>query len=210
MNITRLLFFSLGLLTVLIIFVKSGDDTDKHPLSKEAIILAFGDSLTAGYGASRGKGYPAQLQRLSGIKVINAGISGEVSADGLKRLPELLRQYKPQVVILCHGGNDILRRKSMHQLQENLRQMILLSQNNGAEVLLVAVPNFGLLGLSALSQYEVLADEYKLMFAEDVLSDILGSNQLKSDRIHPNDKGYKVMAERFYEILSDEGLLGKL
>ncbi|MEJ2373289.1 MAG: arylesterase, partial [Sulfurimonas sp.] len=74
-------------------------------------------------------------------------------------------------------------------------------------VLLVAVPNFSLLGLSPLPLYEELADEYKLMFAEDVLSDVLGKNQLKSDTIHPNDKGYKIMAERFYEILSDEGLL---
>ncbi|WP_304544000.1 arylesterase [Sulfurimonas microaerophilic] len=207
MNIIRLLFFPLVLLTILMIFVKSGDDTDKQPLSKESIILAFGDSLTAGYGASKGKDYPSQLQRLSGIKVINAGISGEVSADGLKRLPELLQQYKPQVVILCHGGNDLLRKKSMHQLQENLRQMIILIQNNGAEVLLVAVPNFGLLGFSPLPQYEVLADEYELMFAKNVLSDVLGTNQLKSDRIHPNDQGYKVMAERFHEILLDEGLL---
>ncbi|WP_226962089.1 arylesterase [Sulfurimonas marina] len=207
MNIIRLLFFPLVLLTILMIFVKSGDDTDKQPLSKESIILAFGDSLTAGYGASKGKDYPSQLQRLSGIKVINAGISGEVSADGLKRLPELLEQYKPQVVILCHGGNDILRKKSMHQLQENLRQMIILIQNNGAEVLLVAVPNLSLFGFSPLPQYEVLADEYDLMFAENVLSDVLGTNKLKSDRIHPNDQGYKVMAERFHEILSDEGLL---
>jgi acyl-CoA thioesterase I len=207
MNITRLLFFSLGLLVIVIIFVKSGDDPKKQPLSKDATILAFGDSLTAGYGASSGKDYPTQLQRLSGIKVINAGISGEVSADGLKRLPELLQQYKPKLVILCHGGNDILRKKSMHQLQENLRQMIILIQNSGADVLLVTVPNFSLLGLSPLPLYEELADEYKLMFAEDVLSDILSKNQLKSDTIHPNDKGYKIMAERFYEILSDEGLL---
>jgi acyl-CoA thioesterase I len=207
MNITRLLFFSLGLLVIVMIFVKSGDDPKKQPLSKDATILAFGDSLTAGYGASSCKDYPTQLQRLSGIKVINAGISGEVSADGLKRLPKLLQQYKPKLVILCHGGNDILRKKSMHQLQENLRQMIILIQNSGADVLLVTVPNFSLLGLSPLPLYEELADEYKLMFAEDVLSDILSKNQLKSDTIHPNDKGYKIMAERFYEILSDEGLL---
>ena len=207
MNITRLLFFSLGLLVIVMIFVKSGDDPKKQPLSKDATILAFGDSLTAGYGASSGKDYPTQLQRLSGIKVINAGISGEVSADGLKRLPELLQEYKPKLVILCHGGNDILRKKSMHQLQKNLRQMIILIQNSGADVLLVAVPNFSLLDLSPLPQYEAIADEYKLMFSEDVLSDILSKNQLKSDTIHPNDKGYKIMAERFYGILSDEGLL---
>ncbi|MEJ2415039.1 MAG: GDSL-type esterase/lipase family protein, partial [Sulfurimonas sp.] len=114
MNITRFLFFSLGLLVIVMIFVKSGDDPKKQPLSKDTTILAFGDSLTAGYGASKGQDYPAHLQRLSGIKVINAGISGEVSADGLKRLPELLQEYKPQLVILCHGGNDILRKKSMH------------------------------------------------------------------------------------------------
>jgi acyl-CoA thioesterase I len=207
MNIIRLLFFPLVLLLIVIIFVKNGDHTDKQPLPKQSTILAFGDSLTAGYGASKGQDYPAHLQRLSGIKIINAGISGEVSADGLKRLPELLQKYKPQVVILCHGGNDILRKKSMYQLQENLRQMIILSQKSGAEVLLVAVPNFSLLGLSPLPLYEELADEYKLMFAEDVLSDVLGKNQLKSDTIHPNDQGYKIMAERFYEILSDEGLL---
>lgn len=207
MNIIRLLFFPLALFMILMFVVKSGDHTDKQPLSKESTILAFGDSLTAGYGAPSGKDYPSQLQRLSGIKVINAGISGEVSAEGLKRLPELLQRYKPQVVILCHGGNDILRKKSIYQLEENLRKMIILIQNSGAEILFVAVPNLGLLGLSPLSQYEVLADEYKLMFADNLLSDVLGNNQLKSDTIHPNDQGYKVMAQRFYKILSDEGLL---
>jgi len=142
-----------------------------------------------------------------GRKVINAGISGEVSATGLKRLPKLLAKHQPALVILCHGGNDILRRYSKETLKSNLRKMIALSRANGAQVLLVGVPGFGLLGLSTVPLYEELAEEENVLYEGSVLEMIENEPNLKSDRIHPNAMGYKVMAEAFKELLHENGLI---
>ena len=81
-----------------------------QPLPAHAVILAFGDSLTAGNGAPRASSYPVILQQLTGWQTINAGAPGEISAEGVIRLPGLLQRYHPDLVVLCHGGNDLLRR----------------------------------------------------------------------------------------------------
>ncbi|MDO9267202.1 MAG: GDSL-type esterase/lipase family protein, partial [Sulfurimonas sp.] len=111
-------------------------------LKRDATILAFGDSITYGYGVMQKDSYPSQLQKKTGLRVINAGISGEESLEGLQRLSTLLVN-KPDLVILCHGGNDILRKRSDEKLKTNLIEMINLIKKSGAKVLLVGVPNFG-------------------------------------------------------------------
>ena len=170
------------------------------PLAEDAVILAFGDSLTFGTGASRQLAYPAQLQALISRTVINAGIPGEVSTTGLRRLPALLKQHQPDLVIICHGGNDILRRQDSQQTSNNIQQMIDISRSHGVEVMLVGVPEFGIF-LSSAGFYTELAEVNRLPIENTVLSDVLKVAAYKSDQIHPNADGYGVVAERLATLL---------
>ena len=183
-----------------LVLVLSKEDHSKIVLKKEAVVLAFGDSLTYGYGAVD-HSYPLELEKLLGHVVINAGVSGEVSEIGLLRLPKLLAKYHPQVVILCHGGNDILRKYSKNALKDNLRKMVLLSQESGAMVLVVGVPGFGLLGARTLPLYKEIATETSTLYEGEVLETIEQNPALKSDQIHPNTDGYRMMAVAFHNIL---------
>ncbi len=207
MNKTR--FFALfTAVAVLLFFLLRPSETPpvSQPLNEGAVVLAFGDSLTYGYGATE-QAYPLQLERLIRHRVINAGVPGEVSASGLRRLPGLLKSYAPSLVILCHGGNDILRRSSKEELRANLTAMITLARESGAEVLLVGVPGFGLLGASTLPLYAEVANEQGVLYEGDVLEKIENEPALKSDQIHPNGAGYGLMAEAFAEVLREKGLL---
>ena len=133
-----------------IALVLSACGNDKlEPLSTGDTILAFGDSLTYGKGTTQDSAYPAVLQELSGFTVINAGISGETTSEGLTRLPGLLDQYKPALVILFEGGNDILRNLSKANAKANLSQMIQKIQSAGAQLILVGVPEKSLFSSSA-------------------------------------------------------------
>ena len=206
MNTKSASFVIVLLFTTLLLFRQSGSDVEVHKLPENAVVLAFGDSLTYGYGAVDAA-YPLQLQKRIGRVVINAGVSGEVSSTGLKRLPKLLQRYHPALVILCHGGNDILRKQSKTRLKDNLKKMISLARQSGAQVLLVGVPGFGLLGLSTLPLYGEVADEEGVLYEGEILEQIENDPALKSDRIHPNAKGYGLMAETFARLLKEKGML---
>ncbi|MCG8325651.1 MAG: arylesterase [Thiotrichales bacterium] len=200
---TRLVFSVVLLFSV---FACSDDRADFPGLPADAVILAFGNSLTYGTGAGRDKSYPAVLQSLSGRRVINAGNPGEVSADGLRRLPALLDQHNPGLLILCHGGNDILRKKKMDAMQANVRKMIKLARDRNITVVLLGVPRFGLF-LSSAPEYGQIAEDTEVIFIEDLLPDILGDNDLKADSVHPNAAGYRKMAETIFATLKDSGVL---
>lgn len=171
------------------------------PLNPQSVVLAFGDSLTHGTGAAGGQSYPDVLSGLLGREVINVGIPGEVSAAGLKRLPSVMEKYKPTLVILCHGGNDFLRRLDQANTSSNLEAMITLIRSHGADVVLVGVPKLGF-GLQVPELYSQIADKYKVPLQKEILLDLLGDNSLKSDSIHPNATGYRLMAEAIYELIS--------
>ena len=207
MNKTQIVAGLIVLSALFLVFFKTSTvDIKRDMLAPSATILAFGDSLTYGYGAVD-SAYPLVLEQLTNRRVINAGISGEVSGVGLQRFSNVLEQYKPSLVVLCHGGNDILRRKSHNALKENLREMIRLSKGHGAQVLLVGVPGFGVFGAKTLSLYQELSLEESVMYEGEVLEIIENDASLKSDQIHPNAQGYKMMAEYFNTVLKEHGVI---
>jgi lysophospholipase L1-like esterase len=173
-----------------------------RPLPADAVILAFGDSLTFGTGAPEGEAYPDALAGLLGRTVINAGIPGELSAAGLNRLPQLLAEHQPDLVILCHGGNDFLQRLDRARIAANLAAMVELIRANGADVVLVGVPEFGLI-LKPPTFYREIAERFRVPYEHDIISDLLSDRDVKSDTIHPNAAGYRRMAEAIFQRIKD-------
>jgi len=184
-----------------------GPSAPKLPrLDSGAVVLAFGDSLTFGTGAAPQQAYPAALARLISRKVIGAGVPGETSEEGLQRLPGVLADVKPQLLILCHGGNDFLRKTGEEAAARNVREMIRLAQAQGVAVMLVATPKLGF-GTSKVKFYEEIGKELAIPVENEVLADVLGSRSLKSDLVHPNAEGYTVIAEAVAKMLRKAGAL---
>lgn len=171
-------------------------------LDPDAVIVAFGDSLTYGTGAGPEQSYPVRLESLIGRKIVNAGIPGELSGEGLRRLPAVLARYRPALLILCHGGNDLLRRHSTDRTAENIREMVRLARERGVEVALIGVPQLGFL-LDTAPFYGEVAEEMALPFEGDILADILTDRELKSDAIHPNAEGYRKLAHAIADLLEE-------
>ena len=176
-------------------------------LAGDAVLLTFGDSLTFGTGAGSGESYPEQLARLTGRTVINAGIPGELAGDGLERLGRELDTHAPQLLILCHGGNDLLRKRDPLSIQESLERMVELSRARGIPVLLLGVPRPALFGLESAKLYYTLTDRMQIPLEADVIPEVLSQPALKSDQIHPNAEGYRRVAEAVFQLLQRSGAL---
>lgn len=170
------------------------------PLAPDAVILAFGDSLTYGTGAARTESYPAILATLTGRNVINAGIPGEVSAEGRVRLNSILDETRPALLLLCLGGNDFLRRLDATQVKENLLAMVQEAKERGIAVVLIAVPTLGF-GLQVPPLYAEIASETGIPLEGEILAEILSDSALKSDPIHPNAAGYRALAIALEKLL---------
>lgn len=195
------------LLSLLFLLVACSDDVRLQPLATDAVILAFGDSLTYGTGVGPDDSYPAVLQRLSGHTVINTGVPGELSPQGLSRLPDALDEYQPSLLILCHGGNDMLRKQSMERMQENLQQMIRLAKGRGIQVVLLGVPQPAIFGLESAKYYKMVAEKTGVPLQDSVIPEVLSDSRYKSDQVHPNAAGYEMMAEAVYRLLVRSGAL---
>ena len=182
----------------------------QHPklplLAPGAVILAFGDSLTYGTGANEDESFPAQLASLSGRRVVREGVPGEVSEAGLSRLPAMLDEHLPRLLLLCHGGNDFLRRMSREKTAENLRAMIRVAKDRGIDVLLIGTPEAGLT-LTPPDFYAQIARQFDIPYEGDVLTRILRNGELKSDPVHPNARGYRLMAERVADLMRKSGAI---
>lgn len=173
-------------------------------------IVAFGDSLTAGLGVSTDDAYPSQLQRKLDsagyrYRVINAGVSGDTTAGGLRRLPWVLKS-KPLIVILELGGNDGLRGLNLQETMANLEQMIQRLQSASVTVVLAGMklpPNYGVEYTSGFeSIYPALAKKYGLLLIPFFLDGVAGSVSLnQADGIHPTGEGYRIIVEKIFDVM---------
>lgn len=167
----------------------------KNLHSKGSSIIAFGDSLTAGYGAGSGEDYPSRLSATIGSQVINAGVSGDTTDSALIRLDQDVLARDPRIVIVGLGGNDFLRRSDISVTEANLRRVVKQIQDRGAMVILLGF-TFPSLGPSYEAMYERVAKDEGCLLVPDLLDGILSDESLRSDAIHPNGRGYAMMAER--------------
>ncbi len=200
--------FSLLLLSL----VLAACTSEKVPtLPKDAVVVILGDSLSYGTGAAEGEDYPTLLAENTGWTIINAGVPGDTTADGLIRLPALLEEYRPQLLMIALGGNDFLRRTPNAQTITNLKAIIQQAKSKDTQVLLIAIPEFSPVkaafgGLPDHPLYEKIAEETQVLLIEDTFTDVLSKNSLKADQIHPNAEGYREVEAQLRESLSELGL----
>ncbi|WP_428078120.1 GDSL-type esterase/lipase family protein [Candidatus Avelusimicrobium alvi] len=159
-------------------------------------VVAFGDSLTAGYGAPRGSAYPAVLAAKLGREVVNLGMSGETAAHAPSRLPEVLAQ-NPHMVLIEFGANDFMQNRRMEDALAAVAEIVDAVQQAGAVAVIV---DTGAPGMGHYSRaYKKLAEEKGAVFVPGILEGIFNKRQYKSDMVHPNAAGYEIVAERVYE-----------
>ena len=169
-------------------------------------LLVVGDSLSAEYGLKRGTGWVALLDKRlrdegKSITVVNASISGDTTSGGLSRLPPLLAQHKPQMVLIELGGNDALRGLPLKTSQDNLESMVKAAQNQGAKVLLLGMqvpPNYGPQYAAEFSaMYAEVAKRHKVglvpFFLKGVADADNADSLFQSDRIHPVEAAHPIM-----------------
>lgn len=169
-----------------------------HPASDK--IVCFGDSLTAGTGASRGMDYPSQLSRMIGRSIINAGIPGDTTSTALSRLDRDILSHAPGIVLITLGGNDLKNGISRDEAFKNLGDIIKRIQAQGALVVLGGI-DIPLWGRGFGDAYKGLSEELGTILIPNIFKGIMGNSSLMSDQIHPNDAGYKRMAEMFRDVL---------
>lgn len=174
-------------------------------LHADAVVLAFGDSLTFGTGASASDSYPAVLEQKIGRKVVRSGVPGEESREGLARLPGVLDEVQPKLLILCHGGNDFLRKRSDAEAAANVRAMVKLARDRGIDVVILATPKPAGIGTAMLPFYAEIGREFSVPVENEALPDVLTSRDLKSDLVHPNGNGYRRIAEALAKVLKKAG-----
>ena len=172
-------------------------------------VVALGDSLTYGTGASAEAGYPAALSARTGWKVVNAGVPGETAAQGCARMPDLLAQHRPRLVLVLLGGNDFLRRLPESGVRAALARCVGAARSAGVQAVLLTVPKIGWTGLASADLYEEVGSQLGAPVVDSGLARLLGDRGMRSDRIHLNDEGYRVLAGNVADGLARLGLLAR-
>lgn len=199
---------------LIILILASCSQGEKYPpIPKGSAVVVLGDSLSYGTGANTGEDYPTLLAKSTGWNIINAGIPGDTTAGGLERLPELLEEHQPKLLIVELGGNDLLHQTPQSEIMTNLKNILTLAKAQGVKTILVAIPEISALkaavgNLSDHPLYETIAQETATPLIEDVFSEVLSERDLKADQIHPNAQGYAEAGRKMIESLKQLGFAG--
>lgn len=186
----------LGLLALVVLLSACGSGVPElPPLKEDAVVLAFGDAITAGNNVRAGENYPARLAQKLKRKVINAGLAGETTTEAVKRLPQLLQQHKPDLVIIAHGTQETTGGGDVQvQAVDNLRLMVSQAQRAGSSVALLGMPNLKHPQLAPPKLYSYIADAFEIPYHGAVVSKVLGSSNLHTEDKLPNPDGYQEIA----------------
>jgi acyl-CoA hydrolase len=204
----------LVLLAVAIVLVAACSAKPKEQaLPAGSQVLALGDSLTQGAGVTLEEAWPDLLAIKTGWVVINGGVNGDTSEQAMQRLPDLLEQHNPVLVLVTLGGNDMLRHIPEQQTIANLEQILTLIKAHGAKPVLLATPNPSPMravfqNLSAPDSYRKLAEAQHVPLIEDAIADVLSDPKLKVDTLHPNAAGHSRLTEKIFKELQLIGYAG--
>ncbi|NOZ63826.1 MAG: hypothetical protein GXO71_02590 [Caldiserica bacterium] len=191
-----LLFLALIFVIVLITikYVIKEELQAKVDLSRVNYVVCLGDSLTSGVGASAGENYPSQLSKILNIKIKNAGIAGDTTSLALRRLDEDVIYKNPDLVIILLGGNDFIHRVPLNETRKNIDAIVERLKKQGIMVILVSPIGY------YDKVYREVARKHRVIFIPHVLRGVLYNPDLMSDEIHPNSRGYKIIAERIASV----------
>jgi acyl-CoA thioesterase-1 len=173
----------------------------KNAGSQGKNIICFGDSITFGYGVDPGQAYPAILGKLLNLPVLNKGVDGDTTRDGLKRLQSDVLELQPRLVLIEFGGNDFLKKIPREVTLNNLSQMVEQAQAKGAMVAIVDI-SAGMIMREYQPVFRRLAQAKGALFIPNVFAGIITNPSLKSDFLHPNAEGYKIIAQRIQRAIS--------
>jgi acyl-CoA hydrolase len=197
---------------VLLLLVSCGASEKHAAIPKGATVLILGDSLSYGTGANAHEDYPTLLAYATGWHIVNAGVAGNTSAEGLERLPALLEANKPKLLIVELGGNDFLQRLPQSETSANLKAILAQSKSQGVATVLIAIPELSPLKaavghLSDHPLYEQIATETATPLVEHVFSEVISDHALKSDQVHPNADGYREVSQEMLAALRKLGFV---
>ena len=173
-------------------------------LAQDDVVLAFGDSLTYGTGVDTAQSYPAVLSQLIHRSVVSAGVPGEETAAGVARLPDELDKTQPKLLLLCLGGNDMLHKLAPATIAANLRSMVQMARQRGIAVVLIGVLEPKLFG-GVPAFYAEIANAANVPYEDEAFKKVLFDNSKKSDPVHPNAAGYRIVAEKLAALLHAAG-----
>lgn len=197
-------------LVVAILLVAGCGKAKEQALPPGSRVLALGDSLTAGNGVAPADAWPSLLANRTGWHITNGGVSGDTSAAALLRLPALLAEHDPVLVLVTLGGNDMLRHIPKAETIANLEKILARIKAHGAKPVLLATPEPSAMGaafrsLSAADFYQKIADSHHAPLIEDALAEVLSDPQMKGDPLHPNAAGHTLLSEKIFDALKSIG-----